>query len=134
MKSYHEELSRKVWSMWQRHITQKHCLADSRIIYFWYVLKSISINSSLNSMPCSAYLQWGLIKTKRRGRIISNFSKGEIYDKTSYLMTTKYSWGLSHNASPLLAPLKRSLPLPFSLGKKRIYLDTQLKGELADLF
>ena len=30
--------------------------------------------------------------------------------------------------------LKKSLSLPFSLTKKRIYLNTQLKGELADLF
>ena len=49
------------------------------------------------------------------------------------LMTT--SWGQSHNAPPLLlAPSKKDLPLLFSLAKKRIYLDTQLKGELTDLF
>ena len=34
----------------------------------------------------------------------------------------------------LLAPLEKSLPLHFSLGKKRICLDTQLKEEITDLF
>ena len=81
-------------------------------------------------MPCSAYLRQGLIKNKGGVRIVSNFTKGETF---SYLMATKYSWGESHNAVLPLAPLKKSLPLPFSFGKKRTYLDTQLKGELTDL-
>ena len=36
--------------------------------------------------------------------------------------------------SPLLHPSKKGLSFPFSLGKKIIYLETQLKGELTDLF
>ena len=36
--------------------------------------------------------------------------------------------------SPLLHPSKKVLSFPFSLGKKIIYLETQLKGELTDLF
>ena len=36
--------------------------------------------------------------------------------------------------SPLLHPSKKGLYFPFSLGKKLIYLETQLKGELTDLF
>ena len=36
--------------------------------------------------------------------------------------------------APLLVLSKKGLPLPFSLAKKRIYLYTQLKGELTDLF
>ena len=33
-----------------------------------------------------------------------------------------------------LHPSKKGLSFPFSLGKKTIYLETQLKGELTDLF
>ena len=33
-----------------------------------------------------------------------------------------------------LHPSKKGLSFPFSLGKKRIYLETQLKGEFTDLF
>ena len=40
---------------------------------------------------------------------------------------------ISHKAL-LLAPSKKSLPLPFSLAKKRMYLDPHLKEELTDLF
>ena len=34
----------------------------------------------------------------------------------------------------LLHPSKKVLSFPFSLGKKRIYLETQLKGEFTNLF
>ena len=34
--------------------------------------------------------------------------------------------------SALLHPSKKGLSFPFSLGKKGIYLETQLKGELTD--
>ena len=33
-----------------------------------------------------------------------------------------------------LHPLGKCLPFPFSLAKKRIYLETHLKEELTDLF
>ena len=36
--------------------------------------------------------------------------------------------------APFLAPFKKGLPLPFSLAKKRAYLDTQLKTELTLFF
>ena len=70
-------------------------------------------------------------KKQRRGRMISNFTKEETF---SSLVTTTCSWGLSHNVTSLLAPFKKDLHLPFSLAKKRTYLDTQLEGELTDLF
>ena len=63
--------------------------------------------------------------------MISNFTKEETF---SSLVTTTCSWGLSHNVTSLLAPFKKDLHLPFSLAKKRTYLDTQLEGELTDLF
>ena len=107
------------------------CLADSRILYFWYVLKSIhKFIIELHALQC--LFVTGFDKKQTRGRIISNFTKAETF--SSLMTTNKYSWWWSHNAVPLLAPLKKGLPLPFSLGKKRIYLDTQLKGELTDLF
>ena len=36
--------------------------------------------------------------------------------------------------SPFLYPSKKSLSFPFSLGQKRIYLQTQLKGECTVCF
>ena len=36
--------------------------------------------------------------------------------------------------SPFLRPSKKGISFPFSLVKKRTYLDTQLKGEFTDLF
>ena len=55
--------------------------------------------------------------------IILNFTKGETFSR---LMTTKYFLGQSQYVATLLAPSKRSLLLPSSLTKKRIYLDTHL--------
>ena len=134
MEPYHEELSGKAWSMWQHHIPQNIFLnlglADSRILHFWQVLESLQkFIIELHALQC--LFVRGSNKKQRRGSIISNFTNGETF---SSLMTTKYSWGKYHNVAPLLVPLKKSLPLPFSFGKKRIYLDTQLKGELNDLF
>ena len=70
-------------------------------------------------------------KQQKRGSTISNFTKGKTF---SSLMTTMCSWGSSDNATPLLAPSKKDLLLLFSLVKKRIHLDTPLKGELTGLF
>ena len=65
------------------------CLADSRILYFWYILKSI--HNFIIELHALQYLYVrGSNKKQRRGRIISNFTKGETF---SSLMTTKYSWG-----------------------------------------
>ena len=36
--------------------------------------------------------------------------------------------------SPFFQPSKKCLSFSFSLGQKRIYLETQLKGEFNDLF
>ena len=98
------------------------CLVDSRILYFWYVLESIRKSIiGLHVLQCLFVRESN--KKTRRGRIVLNFTKGEPF---SPLMTTKCSWGQSYNLASLLAP--------FSLAKKRIYLDTQLKAELTDLF
>ena len=53
-------------------------------------------------------------------------------------MAIKYSWMESHDLAPplppLLAPSKKGLLLAFTFAKKRTYLDTQLKGDLTNLF
>ena len=65
------------------------CLADSMILYFWYVLESIHKFiielHALQGLPvrrCN--------KKQRRCSITSNFTKGDIF---SSIMTTKCSWG-----------------------------------------
>ena len=104
--------------------------AGGRILYFWYALKSIHrFIIELHALHCFSVR--GSNKKQRRGRNISNFKKGETF---SSLMATKYSWRQSHNALALFAHLKKGLPLPLSLGKKIIYQDNQLKGELTDSF
>ena len=82
------------------------CLPDSRILYFWYVLKSIhKFIIELHALQCLFVRESN--KKQRRGRIILNFTKGETF---SSLMTTNYSWEWSLNSVPLLvAPLKKAL-------------------------
>ena len=43
-------------------------------------------------------------------------------------------FGVVSQCDSLLASSKKGLPLPFSLAKKGIYLDTELKGEITNLF
>ena len=83
--------------------------------------QNLSTNLSQNSVSCSAYLEGGLIKNK------GGVGLFQISQKEGTLMITKCSSGEFHNAALLLAPFKKGLPLPFSLAKNGIYLDTQLK-------
>ena len=106
------------------------CLADSRIFYYWQVLQFIQkFIIELHVLQC--LFVRGSNKKQKRGRFISNFAKRETF---SSLMTITCSWEKSHNVVLPLAPFKNGFPLPFSLAKKRIYLDTQLKGQLFKLF
>ena len=61
--------------MWQHHIPQniiKHCLADSRLIYFWQVLEYIhKFIIELYVLQC--LFVRGSNKKQRRGRFSSNF-------------------------------------------------------------
>ena len=61
-----------------------------------------------------------------RGKIISNFTNGEtfFYQPSDNLAM----W------PPFLHPSKKGLSFPFSLGKKRTYLETQFKGKFTDFF
>ena len=61
------------------------CLTDGRILYFWYVLKSIH-NFVIEMHAPQCLFEKRSNKKQRRGRIISNFTKGEtffIYDKST---------------------------------------------------
>ena len=74
-------------------------------------------------MCYSAYLLVDLIKNKG-GYNISNFTKTDFF--MPYVNQVLLGGDLT------MCPL--SPPLPFSLAKKRICLDTQLKGELTYFF
>ena len=53
-------------------------LADSRILYFWYVVESIhKFVIELHVLQC--WFVRGPNKKQRMGRIISNFTKGETF-------------------------------------------------------
>ena len=105
------------------------CLADRRILSFWYALKSI------HKFIIKIHdLQWLFVtgSNKKKGGVgLFRISQKErlfiSYDNQVFLGV------ISLSIRPSCTPNKR-LPLLFSLGKKRIYLDTQLKGELTDLF
>ena len=107
------------------------CLADSRNLYFRYLLESIHKFVELHIMQC--LFVRGSNKKQRTGSIISNFTKRRdffiSYDNLVLLGVISQCATL-----PLLAPFKKVHPPPFSLAKERIYLDTQLKAELTDLF
>ena len=61
-----------------------------------------------------------------RGKIISNFTNEEtfFYQPSDNIAM----W------SPFFHPSKKGLSFPFSLGKKRTYLETQFKGKFTDFF
>ena len=50
------------------------------------------------------------------------------------LYQPSYNLAMWSPFTSLLHPSKKGLSFPFSLGKKKIYLETQLKGEFTDLF
>ena len=105
------------------------CFADRRILYFWQVLESIlKFIIELHVLQC-LFVSWSN-KKQRKSRIISIFTKKETF---SSLITTKLLGVISQWGCPSLTPQKRPSS-PLQVGKKRIYLCTQLKGELTDLF
>ena len=107
------------------------CLDNSRILYFWQVLKSI--HKFIIELNVVQYVfVMGSNNKQRKGRIISNFRKGETFFITydnHVLLGDSSKCGAS-----LLSPPKLGLSLLFSFAKKRIYLETQVKGGLTDLF
>ena len=129
-------LSWKIYNVWPRkvkriifHNTEEPCKV-------WRKLTCGSENESIQNFIIAPHiLQCSFVrgsnKKQRTGRTISDFKKRETF---SFLMTIKCSWGWSNNVALLLAPFKNGFPFPFSLVKKRINLDIQLKGELTDFF
>ena len=105
------------------------CLADSGNLYIWYVLESIhKFVKELHVLQCLFVRE---SNKKQRSRIVSNFKKRRLFHflwQPSALGCNLTMW------HPLLPPFKKGIPLPFSLAKKRTYLDTQLKTELTYLF
>ena len=121
-------VSKLTWVVWR-------ILTRALNVHFYGLLLNKAYNVWTKSLQRS-YVSWHwrvtqnlqknwLVVWKNDMRNLANFSS---------FMTTKCSWGWSHNAAPLLAPSKKGLSLLFSLAKKRIYLGTQLKVELTDLF
>ena len=115
VKSYHEELSSKAWSMEQYHIFQNIffdrskklldlCLADSKIPYFWQVLESI--HKFMIELHVLQYLFVRVSnKKQRRCRIMSNFRKGKTFHllwQPSALVSNLTMW------PPFLHPPKKA--------------------------
>ena len=82
-------------------------------------------------MSCSAYLWGGLIKNKGGVGLFQISQKERLFH---VLYQPSYNLAMWSPFAPLLHPSKKGLSFPFSLDKKRIYLETQLKGEFTDCF
>ena len=106
------------------------CLADSRNLYLWYVLESIhKCIIELHVLQC--LFVRGSNKNKREAELFQITQRG----KPFHLLWQRSALGSNRTMWPLfLARFKKGLVLPFSLAKKIIYLDTQLKAELTSLF
>ena len=107
------------------------CLANSRILYFWYALESIhKLVIELHVLQC--LFVKGSIEKQRNGRIISHVTKKTLFHllwQPSALRGNLIMW------LPFLHPLKKVF-LSLSIWPKRQYryLDNQLKAEFTDLF
>ena len=127
MVPYHEEISGKAWSMWQHHIPLYKALSNYNFTLTLLTAGFFNFDRSWNLSIHKFIIELHVLqclfvrgsnKKQRRGRIISNF--------ISYLYQPSDNIAMW---SPFLHPSKKGLSFPFSLGKKRIYLETQLKGE-----
>ena len=100
------------------------CLANSRILYFWQVLESIrKFIIEIHVLQC--FFVRGSNKKQRRGRIISNFTKGEAF----HLLWQPSALGVNITMWPSFLHLPKKIFLSPSLWpQKKTYLETQLKG------
>ena len=73
----------------------------------------------------------GLIKNKEGVGLFQILQKERLFH---VLYQPSYNLAMWSPFASLLHPSKKGLSFPFSLGKKRTYLETQLKGEFSDLF
>ena len=109
---------RILWNHIKKNFQVKHDQCDS-IIFF----NRFSLEISQNSMSCSAYLWGGLIKNKGGVGLFQISQKERLFHVLYQPSDNLAMW------SPFLHPSKKGLSFPFSLSKKRIYLEPQLKGE-----
>ena len=81
-------------------------------------------------MSCCAYFKGAVIKTKGGAGLFQISQKERIF----HLLWQPSALGDNLTMCPPLHPSKKGLSFSFSLGKKIIYLETQLKREFTDLF
>ena len=121
-----------MWNYVVKNFQVKHGQCDSimfMLLYFGQVLESIhKFIKELYVLQC--LFVRGYNKQQRRGRFISNFTKRTdfftFYDNQVLLGVTSRCVCSSCTLQCLL--------LLFRLAQKRIYLNTQLKRELTNLF
>ena len=115
-----------LWNYIMKNFQVKHNQCDSIIF-----VSTFSLEISQNYMCCSAYLWEGLIKNKG-WVVLFQISQKKILFHVSY--QPSHNLAMWSPIASLLHPSKKGLSFLFSLGKKRTYLETQLKGEFTDLF
>ena len=104
-------------------------LAGSRILYFWQDLKSIhKFIIELHALQCLF-----VRGSNKKNRWVGLFQISQKERLFHVLYQPSYNLAMWSPFASLLDPSKKSLSFPFSLGKKRIHLKTQLKEEFTDL-
>ena len=110
--------------MRQHHITIKHLLfkvlqgtyfVESRVLYFWYVLKSIhKFIIEFHALQC-LFVRWSN-KKQRRDRIISNFTKGETFSSSPQFGQEENIPGhsIERRAYWFILKIARMFPIPSS--------------------
>ena len=92
---------------------------------------NLSTNLLENPMSYNAYLQGGPIRNKGGVGLFQISQKWDFFIS----FDNQVLLGVISQCDPTLpAPSKKGLSLSFSLAKKRIHVDTQLKGGLTNLF
>ena len=105
---------------WKLYVIIRPWPSWQQILHFSQVLESIhKFKKKFHTLQC---LFLGALISNKWG--VGSF---QIYDNQVLL-------GVILQCCPLLAPSKNGLPLLFTLAKKKIYLDTQLKRKLTNLF
>ena len=97
------------------------CFADSRILYFSYVLESIH-KCIIELLVLQFLFVRGSNKNKGGGGLFQILQKERLFH---------LFWQPSCSQCGIQ---DKGLPLPLRLANKRIYLDIQLKAELTNLF
>ena len=95
------------------------CFVESRILYFWYVLKSIhKFIIEFHALQC-LFVRWSN-KKQRRDRIISNFTKGETFSSSPQFGQEENIPGHSIERRAYWFILKIAMMFPIPLSKNRM--------------